>query len=144
MPVTAPPQQPITTVVSSRSELASRGVRLTAAILDTAIAMVFYLVAMITNMPMIMFVGVLALFVYQCYLLATHGQTIGKQICSIKIVTIDNGTNGGFMTNVLKRTILNGIFSLVPLYALVDVFCIFREDRRCLHDLIAGTRVVRA
>lgn len=28
-------------------------------------------------------------------------------------------------------------------YALVDICFIFREDRRCLHDLLAGTRVVQ-
>ena len=32
--------------------------------------------------------------------------------------------------------------SLVPFYRLVDILFIFREDRRCLHDLIAGTQVV--
>ena len=25
---------------------------------------------------------------------------------------------------------------------LADVLCIFREDRRCLHDHLAGTRVI--
>jgi uncharacterized RDD family membrane protein YckC len=29
-------------------------------------------------------------------------------------------------------------------FSLVDVQCIFREDRRCVHDLLAGTRVVTA
>jgi len=29
------------------------------------------------------------------------------------------------------------------LFHLVDCLFIFRQDRRCLHDLIAGTRVVR-
>jgi uncharacterized RDD family membrane protein YckC len=31
-----------------------------------------------------------------------------------------------------------------PVLALVDVLLIFRNDRRCGHDLIAGTRVVHA
>jgi uncharacterized RDD family membrane protein YckC len=29
------------------------------------------------------------------------------------------------------------------LLAVVDVLFVFRRDRRCLHDLVAGTRVVR-
>ena len=36
--------------------------------------------------------------------------------------------------------------SMVPMLggfaSLVDALCIFREDRRCIHDLIAGTRVI--
>ena len=31
---------------------------------------------------------------------------------------------------------------LGPLFSLVNVCFIFREDRRCIHDLIAGTQVV--
>lgn len=36
--------------------------------------------------------------------------------------------------------------SLIPaigqLFAVIDTLCIFWEDRRCIHDLIAGTKVV--
>jgi hypothetical protein len=31
-----------------------------------------------------------------------------------------------------------------PIYSIVDVLFIFRDDRRCIHDHIAGTRVVVA
>jgi uncharacterized RDD family membrane protein YckC len=30
-----------------------------------------------------------------------------------------------------------------PLLSIVNVLLIFRDDRRCGHDLIAGTRVVK-
>jgi uncharacterized RDD family membrane protein YckC len=39
---------------------------------------------------------------------------------------------------------LNGILGLIPLYAIVDALFIFRGDRRCIHDMIAGTRVIEA
>ena len=63
---------------------------------------------------------------------------------NIRIVTHDREANGGFVTNVLLRTVLNWIIALVPFYALVDVLFIFRNDQRCIHDLIAGTKVIKA
>ena len=44
--------------------------------------------------------------------------------------------------NVLLRGLVNGLLNIVPLYFLVDCGFIFREDRRCVHDMIAGTVVV--
>ncbi len=88
------------------------------------------------------------LVVVQCYLLTKHGQTIGKRLMKTRIVAVDDGTNPGFVRTVLLRTVVNGVFGAIPfagsIYSLVDVLFIFREDRRCLHDLIAGTKVVRA
>ena len=60
----------------------------------------------------------------------------------IRIVKVDTGENGGFVTNVLVRTILNGLIGIIPLYGLIDILFIFRGDKRCIHDLIAGTKVV--
>jgi uncharacterized RDD family membrane protein YckC len=49
---------------------------------------------------------------------------------------------------VLLRAILGGIIGAIPylggIYGLVDALFIFRDDRRCVHDHIAGTRVVKA
>jgi hypothetical protein len=39
--------------------------------------------------------------------------------------------------------VVNAIINqFVPLYGIVDACFIFREDQRCLHDLIADTTVV--
>ena len=78
------------------------------------------------------------------YLLTTRGQTPGKIALGIKIVNKDTHENGGFVPNVLKRAILNGFIGFIPFYALVDILFIFGEEKRCLHDMIAGTIVVRA
>jgi uncharacterized RDD family membrane protein YckC len=87
----------------------------------------------------------LAVLVYQLYLLSTRGQTLGKRWMKIRIVKLD-GSNPGFVGAVLLRGVVNGIISAIPylggLYALVDALFIFRDDRRCIHDLIAGTRVI--
>ena len=55
---------------------------------------------------------------------------------------MDTGENGGFVPNVLLRFIVNGLLWIIPLYGLVDILFIFRGDRRCIHDMIAGTQVV--
>jgi len=146
METTLPPVQTPTQTRPpiSAPMLASRGSRLLAAIVDTAAFLVVWLVAYFVNEPALFFIGLIGLGAYQIYLLSAQGQTIGKNIMNIKIVKCDTGDNGGFVTNVLLRGILNAIISFVPLYSLVDVLFIFREDRRCIHDMIANTRVVEA
>jgi uncharacterized RDD family membrane protein YckC len=45
---------------------------------------------------------------------------------------------------MLVTSLLSALAGIGWIFALVDALFIFREDRRCLHDFIAGTRVVRA
>jgi uncharacterized RDD family membrane protein YckC len=123
---------------------ATRGARLMAAIIDSAIGVLFYMVSYIANTPEIFLAGIVAFWVYQIYLLSVYGQTVGKQISKIRIVRVNDEANGGFVTNVLMRLILNGLICLIPVYALVDVLFIFRQDQRCIHDMIAGTKVISA
>lgn len=81
------------------------------------------------------------------YLWATRAQSIGKLAMSIKIVTLD-GQNADFARIVFRRMLPTSLVALIPvvgsILALVDALAIFRHDRRCVHDHIAGTRVVRA
>jgi uncharacterized RDD family membrane protein YckC len=89
----------------------------------------------------------LGLAIFQTYLLSTRGQTLGKRWMGIKIVKLD-GTAPGFVHAVLLRIFVNALIGSIPkaggVYSLVDVLMIFRQDRRCAHDLIASTRVVKA
>lgn len=80
---------------------------------------------------------------YQVWLLATRGQTIGKRIMRLRIVRQGTGELPGFGRAVGLRCWLNIALTMIPLYSLLDVLFIFREDRRCLHDLLAGTDVVK-
>jgi uncharacterized RDD family membrane protein YckC len=88
---------------------------------------------------------VLAVAIYQIIMLSTRGQTVGKKAMKIRIVKLD-GSQPGFVHAFLLRAIVNALPSMIPIvggiYGLVDVLFIFRADRRCIHDLIASTRVV--
>ena len=90
---------------------------------------------------------VVGLFVFQTYLTAKTGQSLGKRWLGIRIVKMD-GSNPGFVHGVLLRSWILIAANAVPAagnaFSLVDVLFIFRSDQRCVHDLIAGTQVVDA
>jgi uncharacterized RDD family membrane protein YckC len=170
----APPPAPITiasmtgtpaltaAVPAVELEPAGRGARLLAQIIDGLIGIIVVLPgcvllimgggnksgALSLSGMGLMGLGVLALLIVQLYLLTTRGQTIGKKLMKVKIVAFDDDSNPGFVKAVLLRVVVNGIIGAIPLlgyiYALVDICFIFRDDRRCIHDLIAGTKVVKA
>ncbi|GEP41029.1 RDD family protein [Brevifollis gellanilyticus] len=86
----------------------------------------------------------LALLIYNLIRLSTHGQSLGKKWMGIRIASFEDNSNAGFVKAVILRAIVNGLIgAFVPFYGLVDVFFVFREDRRCIHDLLAGTHVVK-
>ena len=88
----------------------------------------------------------LSLIVYQAYLVATSGQSIAKKLFKIRIVKVD-GSPVNFVSGVLLRNWLMMLLQQVPVVNLIlpllDALFIFRQDRRCIHDLIAGTKVVQ-
>ena len=90
-------------------------------------------------------VGIISFVIYQWYLLATTAQTIGKKYLKIKIVKND-GEKAGFFVNVVLREWVMALIGIFPaiggIIQLVDILFIFRDDRKCIHDLIAGTVVI--
>ena len=131
--------------------LANRTTRLLAKIIDAPFTVLSILIARYAvpdSLPgevaltMIM-LGVVGMIV-QTALLSSDGQTIGKKVMKIKIVRVDSDRNGGFVTNVFLRAIINGLLALTLVYFVVDISFIFFRNRMCLHDYVAGTRVVRA
>jgi uncharacterized RDD family membrane protein YckC len=90
--------------------------------------------------------GMLGLFIYQWVLISRTGQSLGKKWTGIRIELLAGGAVS-FTTGVVLRNWVPKFIGIVPylgmLFQLVDVLFIFRDDRRCIHDLIAGTRVVR-
>ena len=58
-----------------------------------------------------------------------------------------NGSEPGFGRAVFLRNVVPGLIAAIPiagpLFSVVDLLMIFGRERRCLHDYIAGTRVVK-
>jgi uncharacterized RDD family membrane protein YckC len=82
------------------------------------------------------------------WFLARNGQTIGKMLLGIRIATLDGGVPELWRILALRYAPIS-IVSVIPTLGLglvlptFDVLFIFRGDRRCLHDMIAGTKVLR-
>lgn len=166
-PYAAPRANVVPAYTASDVQLASLGKRLGASLLDGLLAVVllgvpygflmaelngfdknpspeFSSAAMIATGAIA--IGALALLVINIVLLTTRGQTPGKMWLGIRIVTHPDNQKPGFVKACLLRAFVNGIIGAVPclgpIYSLVDICFIFREDRRCIHDLIAGTHVI--
>jgi len=96
----------------------------------------------------VLLLGVLFCAAIQTWMLAVRGQTVGKRLLGIRIVRVQDDANPGFVHAVVLRSFIPILLRAIPVFGLgfwlVDVLCIFREDRRCLHDLIAGTKVMQS
>ena len=97
------------------------------------------------------YAGLFALLLVQALLILFRGQNLGKLLTGVKVVRADDDGPAGFARGVMLRFalpvsvffLLNVAFPLGFLFIALDYAFLFRADRRCLHDLIAGTRVVR-
>ncbi|HSX59453.1 MAG TPA: RDD family protein [Tahibacter sp.] len=153
------------TDASDAGDLASRWVRLGAALLDGLIMMVVILPIQWFGgfLPAAMnaaqngyslpfgtlllwsLIGLVVFVAIQGWPLHQSGQTWGKRAVSIRITDLD-GNKPPLLRLLGLRYLPMQAASLVPvvgpLVGFINPLFIFRQDRRCLHDLIAGTRVV--
>jgi uncharacterized RDD family membrane protein YckC len=87
-----------------------------------------------------------SLLLIQFFLLATRGQTIGKWLLRLRIVRHDDSSAPGWYRAFLLRANLPFMIEQIPVLGFVfwiaDSAFIFRADRRCLHDHLAGTKVI--
>lgn len=137
--------------------LAGRGARLAAAIIDylCVIAaalpgLVGYVVADakgahgpatgLASMVFIMGLGLLGLT--QATYIVRDGQTIGKKWMKIRIVDHRDGSVPSWPRVLGLRYVGNLALRQIPLYFFIDVVPILGKDQRCVHDYIAGTKVV--
>ena len=99
--------------------------------------------------------GMVSMLALNGYLLATRGQTIGKMLTKIQIVDAQSGGLLPFLRVYVYRYLwmlpLVFVVALIPgtvdnvlvnVVALIDALFIFVTARRCLHDYIAGSKVV--
>ena len=144
--------------------LASRWKRLGGALIDSVIAMAIIVPIMLSTgvlqkafsgdmmtvgeQAAFFIVGWVVFLTLNGYLLYKRGQTIGKVVVKTKIVDL-NGNLPNFGKILILRYLILGLVAQIPLVGsiingLVDPLFIFGKERRCLHDYIAGTRVVDA
>ncbi|QIA65021.1 RDD family protein [Vibrio astriarenae] len=147
--------------VKSNTKLASRWSRFWAVIIDSLIAMAYTIpVLWYTDFGQrIMAVGNLPLFeslifmlyswvmylLCHGYLLHTKGQTIGKNVFEIAIVDASDNYIGLpklFLKRYLPITIAASLPIVGQFAVTIDGLFVFRKDKRCIHDLIAGTKVI--
>jgi uncharacterized RDD family membrane protein YckC len=156
----APPRAAVRDIArpSAEDELADRGTRLAAAMLDGIVfAAMVYLPLLLLMIPAgmsengglfaaIAFIGALVGFVIWAGLTIKYvndnGQSIAKKMLHIKVVRSD-GSQATLGRILLMRNVLNAIISVIPLYGLIEVLFIFGESRQCLHDKLADTIVIK-
>jgi uncharacterized RDD family membrane protein YckC len=154
------PQARVTDAGAGAGELASPWLRLGGAIIDNLIVL-----ALVLPVYFILFWGMISagqqpgflvsvgfgLFAFAAfvavhgYFLNQSGQTIAKKLLKMKIVD-ENGNKPEFLKMIGMRYAIVQFANLVPfvgfIYGLVDALFIFRDDRRRISDILAGTRVV--
>jgi uncharacterized RDD family membrane protein YckC len=161
----APPQADIGVIPElAESLLADRGTRFVAALVDSLIDLAYSLPLMfglgfldfsnpqaarnasIGTSAELAVLRFLFFLLVHGYTLKTNGQTLGKKMTGIRIADLDGGVPD-FGRVVGLRYLPLAVISMIPIvsmfYKTIDVLFIFRSDRRCIHDLIAGTKVVK-
>jgi uncharacterized RDD family membrane protein YckC len=94
--------------------------------------------------------AVLGIFFYLAvhgYWLVKSAQTVGKKLLGLQVVNFSDGVPTPGSKIVLARVFPVTIVAHIPrigiVLALLDPLFIFGKNRRCLHDLVAGTKVVK-
>ncbi|OGT55674.1 MAG: hypothetical protein A3E01_17075 [Gammaproteobacteria bacterium RIFCSPHIGHO2_12_FULL_63_22] len=157
------PNATVADIDDQQVQLAGRGMRLVGSLIDTVLMLVILVPAMFAggyissimsgvepsfvNQMQWGLIGFIIFLVVQGFPLYSSGQTWGKKALGIKIVDMQ-GNKPEFGKLIGLRYLTTWVIGLVPvlgtIYQFVNVLFIFGNDRRCIHDKIAGTRVVMA
>lgn len=142
-------------------QLAGRGRRLLATLVDALLvpALSLFLVVALgvvehaedfadsTWMLHVLLLAVLSYLLLNGWLLLRSGQTLGKRLFGIALVSADDKPLNGWRL-IFGRGVFFGLMFLIvypplTLFPLLDHLLIFGKGRRCFHDRVAGTIVVR-
>jgi uncharacterized RDD family membrane protein YckC len=145
------------------AQLASRGKRLAAAIIDIIIFLPLVIIIAsplglidteVTDEPppfdleqtlQLFIIGQVLFLLVQGYLLHSRGQTIGKVLLKIQIVAT-NGDMLGLGKLYFVRYFVFSLLAQIPVIgavvALANILFIFGKEKKCLHDRLAGTKVI--
>lgn len=155
------PSANVTDIQSDEGEMASRLDRFFAAMIDGVLACMYAIPLMIymglwESIKTGQSVSALQMLPYSAaclviyvllhgYFLHKNGQSIGKRLFGIRIVTLDD-QKASLSRILLIRFLPLSLLALIPgvgnILVMIDSLFIFRKDRRCLHDKWAGTKVV--
>jgi len=155
------PKSDLTVKSNESDDLATRGSRLLASIIDG-------FTIMIVTVPIMYFtggfdgvtegiepsftytiaIGILGLAIFMVInlrFLKKSGQTVGKKAVGIKVVTMD-GELPTLGNHFIKRYSVYFLPGQIPLagqfFSMLNVLFIFGKNKRCIHDYVAGTKVV--
>jgi len=142
--------------------LASRWARLGAALIDVIVMVAPYAVIIygtdyweramrqqvsLQEQALSVILGFAIYLVMNGYLLHRRGQTIGKWALGIKIVSIENNEILPLSKVFFVRYVPQVLVAMIPfigsILTIVNDLFIFRKDKRCVHDHIAGTKVIK-
>ncbi len=143
---------------TDHSTLADPGSRLVAKIVDNLSLMAVLLPGFLVMVSMVsvdedlallggalgVLLGLVAWCGWTLKLLAENGQTIGKRMLGVKIVNDDGSPVPVGKVVFIRFAATQLLVSFIPFFGLIDVLFIFRADRRCIHDMMASTKVVKA
>ena len=159
----APPSADVEVETAAQSELASRWARLGGSLVDGIILLVPVLGIMFplgyweramsdsltySDQTSFTLLYLVLYLVINGYTLSTRGQSIGKIVAGTRIVSYSGGRLLPLWKLFGVRFMFAYLIGLIPVagpfLSLINMLLIFGSEKRCGHDLIAGTRVVNA
>lgn len=157
----ATPDADVDVDLNAPGELAGRGRRFGGAMIDGLLMLLFLFPAMfavgywekamaqqetVLDIVLVGGIGIAVFLLLNGYLLASSGQTIAKRLLKMRIVSVQDNRILPIGKIIALRYLPFWIIGQVPflgqLVGIVNPLFIFGEERRCLHDHLAGTKVV--